>query len=80
MQQDDSKPLIFQTLIVYITHILKYQQSTTSGCNDLGIIKLIFVIIAQLLIQIDYTTGNLPNWVSFISGFYFSEKSLRENW
>ena len=45
------KPLIFQTSTTCpnITHILKYQRFTTWGCNDIGIRKLVFTIIAKLL-------------------------------
>ena len=45
------KPLIFQALNLgpNIIHSLKYQRSTTSGCNAIGIRTLVFAIIAQLL-------------------------------
>ena len=50
LQPNSGKPWIFQTLTIGpdITHSLKYQRSTTLGCSDMGIRKLVFVIMEQL--------------------------------
>ena len=46
-----SCPMISNLFFIslYLCNLVKYQRSTTSGCNNIGIRKLVFVIIAQLL-------------------------------
>ena len=52
LQPDGVNPGYFKLYIhnwQNMNNTLKCQRSTTSGCNDIGIKKLVFVIIAQLL-------------------------------
>ena len=56
-----SKPLIFQTYIIWsnIIHSLKYLRSSTLGCNDIEIRKSEFVAKTQFLCKFSFFLSNL---------------------